>query len=279
MTGTVRVLLIDDEAPFVRNLERLLGARGFIVRCALSGPEGLKLLEEEAPFDAVVLDVRMPGMDGLATLKEIRERDLETPVLMLTGHASLESGIEAIREGAGDYLMKPCDVEDLAEKVCEAAEAKSIRCGPVLWPRRRAAEVLCFHFREAAPGDTLRRAVEAFRRGPGAAADDLLYVVGSGRELLGTLARRDILDAAAKAKGLASLQWDELEKLPEVLDGLKVEACMRGNPPHAEPGDRLRKVASRMIALSLQTMAVVRDGRMEGIIRIQDVLLHAGHSD
>ncbi len=121
---TVKVLLIDDEPQFVEVLAERLEARGFTVQTALTGDEGLaKLQEQEA--DVVILDVQMPGRDGVETLREIKRIKPLIEVIMLTGHATIESGIQGLKLGAYDYLMKPTDTEDLVAKILRAYARKS----------------------------------------------------------------------------------------------------------------------------------------------------------
>lgn len=120
----VRILLIDDEAQFVAATAKRLRRRGFTVLEANSGPEGLSLLEQES-VDAVVLDVGMPGMDGIQVLRELRMRHPQVRVLMLTGHADMEVAISGMAMGAFDYLMKPVDVDVLAGKIRGACSRKT----------------------------------------------------------------------------------------------------------------------------------------------------------
>jgi DNA-binding NtrC family response regulator len=120
-----RVLLVDDEAPFVEALAKRLDKRGMTVITAFSGPEALNKLEADPGIDVVVLDVKMPGMDGIDTLKAIKAARPLVEVVMLTGHATVESAIEGMKLGALDYLMKPCEMEVLMAKVLEAKNKKS----------------------------------------------------------------------------------------------------------------------------------------------------------
>jgi DNA-binding NtrC family response regulator len=117
--------LVDDEAPFVEALAKRLDKRGMKVTTAFSGPEALNKLEADSGIDVVVLDVKMPGMDGIDTLKAIKAAHPLVEVVMLTGHATVESAIEGMKFGALDYLMKPCEMEILMTKVQEAKEKKS----------------------------------------------------------------------------------------------------------------------------------------------------------
>jgi len=118
------ILLVDDEVPFVEAMTRRLTRREVHVETAFSGPEALERLEGQQNIDAVILDVKMPGMDGIETLKEIKAKHPLIEVIMLTGHATVESAIDGMKLGAFDYLMKPCDMEVLLAKVKEASTKK-----------------------------------------------------------------------------------------------------------------------------------------------------------
>jgi len=118
------VMLVDDEAPFVETMTKRLKKRDLDVISALSGQEALEILDYQRNVDVVILDVKMPGMDGIETLKNMKSAYPLIEVVMLTAHATVESAIEGMRFGAFDYLMKPCDMEQLMGKVNEAARKK-----------------------------------------------------------------------------------------------------------------------------------------------------------
>ena len=121
---TLLVMLVDDEAPFVETMTKRLQKRELDVISALSGQAALDILSQKPNIDVVILDVKMPGMDGLETLKQIKAGFPLTEVVMLTAHATVESAIEGMKLGAFDYLMKPCAMEQLMGKVHEAAQKK-----------------------------------------------------------------------------------------------------------------------------------------------------------
>jgi DNA-binding NtrC family response regulator len=114
-------MVVDDEADFVTALAERLRARGFAADAAFSGPEALARLSA-APCDVMVLDLKMPGMDGIAVLREARVRDPSMRVVILTGHGTVSSGIEGMQIGAADFLQKPADIEALTAAVLAAAE-------------------------------------------------------------------------------------------------------------------------------------------------------------
>ncbi len=111
-----KILLVDDEVVFASNMAKLLIARGYLVKAVNSGDSAIQELEEQ-DFDVVVLDLKMPGMDGLTTLREIKKLDLFTQTLILTGHGSIDTAKEALKLGAYDYLTKPCEIEEMIEKI------------------------------------------------------------------------------------------------------------------------------------------------------------------
>jgi DNA-binding NtrC family response regulator len=114
------VMLVDDEVPFVDTMTKRLGKRNLDIVAAYSGHEALEKLKADSNVDVVILDVKMPGMDGIETLREIKKAHPLVEVIMLTGHATVETGIDGMKLGAFDYLMKPCDIEQLMAKVQDA---------------------------------------------------------------------------------------------------------------------------------------------------------------
>jgi len=116
----VNILLVDDEEAFVDALTRRLSRRKLDVKSVYNGQDALDALGKDKLLEVVILDVKMPGMDGIETLKQIKTRFPLVEVIMLTGHATVDSGIQSIRQGAFDYLMKPCDFDELLAKVRQA---------------------------------------------------------------------------------------------------------------------------------------------------------------
>ena len=114
-----KILFVDDEVVFTRNMSRLLETRGYRVTGVNSGEAAIKALQQEE-FDVMVLDLKMPGMDGLSTLREALKLGLFTKTLILTGHGSIDSAMEAVSLGAYDYLAKPCEIGELVAKIEEA---------------------------------------------------------------------------------------------------------------------------------------------------------------
>lgn len=119
----VRVLVVDDEVDFTKVLQERLESRGFDVFKTYSGDEALQSLDGTNP-DVVILDVVLPGKDGLTTLNKIKQRRPLTGVIMLTGHTDLENAVEGMKLGAYDFLIKPTEMRSLAEKINKAYRRK-----------------------------------------------------------------------------------------------------------------------------------------------------------
>lgn len=119
----IRILLVDDEEDFVEMLALRLEELGEKVIPAYNGRQCIETLEKEA-VDVVILDIKMPGMDGMQTLKEIKRKFPLVEVIMLTGHGTAQTAVEGMKVGAFDYLLKPADFEDLASKLENARKRK-----------------------------------------------------------------------------------------------------------------------------------------------------------
>jgi DNA-binding NtrC family response regulator len=115
----MRLMLVDDEERFLQTTGKMIRRKGYDVLTANSGEACLEMLEKEL-VHVIVLDVKMPGMDGVETLKRIKQRYPRIEVIMLTGHATADSAVEGLKSGATDYLQKPTGVEDLIAKAEQA---------------------------------------------------------------------------------------------------------------------------------------------------------------
>ena len=116
----IKLMLVDDEERFLSTTAKLLERQGHHVITASSGREALDRLEKQ-DVEVVILDVKMPGMDGIAVLREIRLHFPLVGVIMLTGHGTIESAVDGMKLGAFDFVTKPCDIDDLVAKAEEAA--------------------------------------------------------------------------------------------------------------------------------------------------------------
>lgn len=124
-TEPIRVLVVDDEVLFVKTLAKILARRGIEVKCAYEGGSAVQAVAG-GTFDAILLDLRMPGMDGLEALQEIRRLDPVTPVLVLTGQLDLDRARQAMKAGASEILLKPCPIDTIISAIENAREWKAI---------------------------------------------------------------------------------------------------------------------------------------------------------
>lgn len=120
-----KVLLVDDEPEFLEVMSERMKARGMEVTATGSADQALAILEKES-FDAIVMDFQMPGMDGMAALKAIKQKKPELQIILLTGYATIEKTVEAMKIGATDFLEKPADLEALTEKIKKAKAEKML---------------------------------------------------------------------------------------------------------------------------------------------------------
>ncbi len=126
MLGPVRVLIVDDEEQLARAFRRKLTAEGYVVTTASSAEEGLSLTEKQT-FDVALLDIRLPGIDGVQLLEKLRKQEPTMEVIMLTGHASVDTAIQSMKLGAYDYLSKPCKLNELTQVIMKAYEKKALK--------------------------------------------------------------------------------------------------------------------------------------------------------
>ncbi|MGB5158417.1 response regulator [Desulfobacterium sp. N47] len=134
-----KILIVDDEKAFANNIVKLLTKRGYEAAAVYDGASAVRIVDEKV-FDVIILDIKMPGMDGIATLKEIKKKGIKSEVVILTGHGSIETGTEGIRLGAFDFVMKPITIDDLLGKIYQAYRRKIIeegRTGYIPPPKNR----------------------------------------------------------------------------------------------------------------------------------------------
>lgn len=122
---TEKILLVDDEQDFLEIMSERMTARGMVVTTCTSAEAAIEKIKEET-FDAIILDFMMPGMDGFQALKQIKAKQPESQIILLTGHATVEKGVEAMKMGATDFLEKPADIEALEKKIKEASARRML---------------------------------------------------------------------------------------------------------------------------------------------------------
>lgn len=122
----IRLLLVDDEDDFRTTLASRLRKRDYNVTDVENGYRAIEEVKK-GNIDVAIVDVKMPGIDGLETLRKMRTVEPLIEVILLTGHASVESGIEGMRLGAFDYLIKPCDINDLVVRIDDAYQRRLVQ--------------------------------------------------------------------------------------------------------------------------------------------------------
>jgi two-component system, OmpR family, response regulator MprA len=198
------VLLVDDDAPILRMLERTLGAEGYTVAAVPDGGAALAHVERSVP-DVIVLDVAMPGVDGLSVTRRLRSKGLAVPILLLTARDALDERVAGLDAGADDYLVKPFEVEELtarvrallrrnappgerlafADLVLEPETGEARRAGRALDLTRREAELLELLLRNGRGVVTRERALDDVWGGEGEASPNVVdrYVAYLRRKL------------------------------------------------------------------------------------------------
>ena len=127
VVSEINFLLVDDEEEFVTAIVERLRKRGFTVECALTGTEALNKIEKNDSIDVVILDIRLPDIDGIDILRNIRKKHPLIEVIIVSGYAAIDSAVESIKLGAFDYLEKPFDINDLISKAKKAVQKKRER--------------------------------------------------------------------------------------------------------------------------------------------------------
>ncbi|HSO24552.1 MAG TPA: response regulator [Chondromyces sp.] len=286
----IKVLLVDDEKRFRASTEKVLVRRGFQVVTAGTGEEALERLAEGP--DVVILDIRMPGMDGLTALREMKRRAPEVPVIMLSGHASEDAARVALDQGAFDFLAKPCDIDLLAAKLHEARRWGDLPEGD---EERRVGDVMIplAAYTTVALDDTVEEAMTRLRRSftAMAASDSImetghrsLLVTGADGGVLGMVAITDLLDAImpryltvpkptlADAIQYSPMFWVGMfTREVARLRNVRVSDIMSPVPPDIAGDASLMEAAYVMVQKGARRLVVTRHGGIVGIIREQEL--------
>ena len=290
MEKKIKVLMVDDEAQFRATTQKILNRKGFDTLIAGSGEEALDKLE--ANPDVVVLDIKMPGIDGHEALQKIKKRKPDLPVIMLTGHGAAPSAEAALGKGAFDYLSKPCDIELLAAKVNEAyqhgkapIERKEKVVGEAMVPLEEyttltgdqsVADAISALKASFTCKISTSRIMETGHRS--------VLVMDEGRNVIGIVAITDLLQmimpaylSAPKPSTADSIQYSpmfwkgmfgaEIKRNAQVV----VKQIMSPAPPVINAAASLMEAAYRMQSENVRRLVVKSSGRVVGVIREQDL--------
>jgi DNA-binding response OmpR family regulator len=292
MAAKIRVLMVDDEAKFRETTSKILQKKGFETTMAGTGEDAVEILRKK-PQDVIILDIKMPGMDGHEALSLIKEIQPEVRVIMLTGHGDSESAKIALTKGAYDYLNKPCDIDLLASKINDAY--KSAHLDGLEKEEKKAGEIMIRieDYTTITAEKTVKDAIEQLMRSfEGLVASDRVMETGHRSilifdrhgEITGILSIQDLISAvrpgylsAPKPSMADSIQyspmfWSGLFTTQMLsLKNKKVEDIMSEAPPSVDENTNLMELADLMYMNQIRRVAVTRKGRVVGIVREQEI--------
>lgn len=290
MSGRIKVLMVDDEEQFRSTTKKLLNRRGFDTILAGSGEEAIEMLKEKP--DVVILDIKMPGMDGHQALREIKKKTPDLPVIMLTGHGAMPSAREALVEGAFDYLSKPCDMDLLSSKITEACRHVEKEGLP---DEKDVLDVMVpIEEYTTLNGDqTIKDAILKLRESFTSKLSTTRIMETGHRSIL-------VLDAEGKVQGILAItdllegimpaylsapkpsMADSIQYSPMFWKGLftsevrrlakkRVSSLMSPAPPVIQGTSNLMEAAAMMIENRVRRLAVMKSSEVVGVIREQDL--------
>ncbi|XXJ20673.1 response regulator [Desulfovibrio caledoniensis] len=285
----IKVLMVDDEERFRTTTAKILARKGFDTILAASGEEALEKLAEKP--DVVILDVKMGGLDGHETLKLIKDKLPELPVIMLTGHGDMPGAKKALDTGAFDYLAKPCDVDLLSTKIQDAFEYATK--APYVEKLAKGIMIPLDEYTQIPLNSTVRDAIKALEESMRhlLATDRLMdtghrsvVVTAPDGSVAGLLSPLDLVEAirpdylsAPKPSMADSLQYSAMfwqglfsSRVREIM-GNPVRDIMSDTLPFISADANLMDVANTMITLPARRMLVREGNRDIGIVREQEL--------
>ena len=290
MSNSIKVLMVDDEEKFRTTTKKLLSRRGFETIMAESGEEAVRKLKDSP--DVVVLDIKMSGMDGHQTLKEIKRISPELPVIMLTGHGDLSSAQEALEEGAFDYLSKPCDIDILSAKINEAFQ-ETPKQGPPQERKVKDVMILLEDYTTLDRNQTIKEAILKLKSSFTIKLSTNRIMETGHRSILvfdrkgdvrGVLTIKDLLRAimpaymsAPKPRLADSIQYSPMfwqgmfTKEVKALVNKRVDEIMSPAPLSIEEESNLMEAAYLMVTNNVRRLVVVSGEKVVGMIREQDL--------
>lgn len=290
MGKIIKVLMVDDEQQFRETTKKLLMRRGFETILADSGEEAIERLKEDP--DVVILDIKMPGMDGHQALKEIKRLDPALPVIMLTGYGAMPSAREALVEGAFDYLSKPCNIDLLSHKIVEAYEHRK-KGGPIEEKTVDGVMIPIEEYTTVSGEQTIMEAIFKLRDSFTTKFSTSRIMETGHRSILvfdergkvqGILAITDLLNgimpaylSAPKPSMADSIQYSPMfwkglfTKEVKTLGKKTIKEIMSPAPVTIDGRANLIEAAYIMVTNKARRMAVLREKQVVGVIREQDL--------
>jgi len=291
MAEKIRVLMVDDEQQFRATTSRLLQKRGYETTIAGSGEEAIHILKQE-PHDVVILDIKMPGIDGHEALSQIKEIRPETEVIMLTGHGTPDSAKESLVRNAFDYLNKPCPMDVLCAKINDAYAARH-RDEPREEKKARDIMIHIGDYTTLTEDNTVRDAIkklmESFKGLVSSSrimetGHRSLLVFDQSKQLTGVLSIVDLIKAVrpsylsapkpsmADSMQYSSMFWSGLfTSQTRALADKKVADIMSESPPTVDEDSNLMEVADLMYRENLRRVIVSSKGNVIGVVREQEL--------
>ncbi len=290
MNNAIKVLMVDDEEKFRVTTKKLLNKRGFETIMAESGEQAIERLIENP--DVVILDIKMPGMDGHEALKEIKKHSPDLPVIMLTGHGALPSAQEALAEGAFDYLSKPCDMDILAGKILDAHHYGK---KDSVYQEKKVGEIMIpiEDYTTIERDQTIKEAILRLKRSfiLKTATSKIMetghrsiLVFDRKGDVIGVLTIEDLLKAimpaylnAPKPSMADSIQFSPmfwqgmLTKEVKPLVHKRVDEVMSPAPITIDSDANLMEAAYVMVSNAARRLVVMAVGKVVGMVREQDL--------
>lgn len=291
MAKEIKVLMVDDEEQFRATTSKILSKKGFATTIAGSGEEAIELLQQKIP-DVVILDIKMPGMDGHDTLTQIKKIQPDVQVIMLTGHGDETSAMESLERGAFDYLTKPCDIDLMASKINDAYTAA--RHG--MEKEEKKARDIMIHvsdYTRINVDNTVREAIQALIR----SFEGLEYssrimqtghrsvlVFDHNDHLAGILSIQDLIAAirpaylsAPKPSMADSMQYSAMfwsglfTTQVKAMADKSVAELMSDDIISVDEDTNLMEIADLMYRESIRRIIVTSQGRTIGVVREQEL--------
>lgn len=289
MKEKIKVLMVDDEEQFRATTKKILDKRGFDTIVAESGEAAIDKIKENP--DVVILDIKMPGIDGHEALKQIKKLKPDLPVIMLTGHGALPSAMEALATGAFDYLSKPCDIDLLASKITDAYQQKEKK------PReeKRVVEIMVpiENYTTLDEDQTVSDAILKLKESFSSMISTSRLMESSHRSVLvfddtgnvkGLLVIDDLLEGIKPAylKAAKPSMADSIVYSPMFWSGMfttevkrlakmKIKEVMSAAPPTIDVDANLMEAAHMMMKNKVARLAVTKQKDVVGVIREHDL--------